>query len=172
MLDSTHKLNALVTKVPWLILLFLFVLISGTNGAAQNRIAKSRLVNSSSEEVQQPLYVEYRGVRLGMTAAETRAKLGTPVLMTDELDMYVFSTTETAQIAYNADRKVSTISTDYTGGVGAPDHQAVVGDDLQLRPDGSLYKMIQYRSQGYWVSYNKNAGPVPLVTVTLQALVK
>jgi len=29
---------------------------------------------------QQPLYREYRGVRLGMTATEVRAKLGEPVM--------------------------------------------------------------------------------------------
>ena len=120
---------------------------------------------------QQPLYREYRGVRLGMTAAETRAKLGTPVMMSNEQDYYVVSSTETAQIAYDAFQKVLTISTDYTGGVGAPDYKAVVGEGMLLqRPDGSLFRMVQYPSEGIWVSYNKSAAMVPVVTITIQLI--
>jgi hypothetical protein len=51
---------------------------------------------------QPPLYREYRGVRLGMTAAEVRTKLGEPAFKSDEQDFFVISTNETAQIAYNA----------------------------------------------------------------------
>src|SRR5215218_7389893 len=64
-------------------------------------------------QVQQPLYREYRGVRLGMTAEEARAKLGVPAMMSDEQDFYIFSANETAQLVY-AEQKVVTISTDYT----------------------------------------------------------
>jgi hypothetical protein len=107
-----------------------------------------------------------------MTMEEVRAKLGIAVLRTDELDLYVFSPNETAQIAYNAEHKVSIISIDYTGGVGAPDYKTIVGADIQQRPDGSLYKMVQYRAEGFYVSYNKSAGTSPMVTVTLQLLAK
>lgn len=120
---------------------------------------------------QQPLYREYRGVRLGMTAAETREKLGTPVMMSNEQDYYVVSSNETTQVAYDAFQKVMTISTDYTGGVGAPDYKAVVGEGMLLqRPDGSLFRMVQYPSAGIWVSYNKSAGTVPVVTITIQIM--
>ena len=110
-------------------------------------------------------------MRLGMTAAETRAKLGTPVMMSNEQDYYVVSSTETTQIAYDAFQKVLTISTDYTGGTGAPDYKAVVGEGTLLqRPDGSLFRMVQYPSAGMWVSYNKSNGAVPVVTVTMQII--
>lgn len=120
---------------------------------------------------QQPYNREYRGVRLGMTAAETRAKLGEPVMKSDEQDFYVLSANETTQIAYDATHKVMAISTDYVGGVGAPDYKAVVGDGTLLqRPDGSLFRMVQYESAGMWVSYNKSAAPVAVVTITIQRL--
>jgi len=32
--------------------------------------------------------------------------------------------------------------------------------------------MIEYKAEGLWVSYNKSAGTVPVVTVTLQTLSK
>ena len=117
---------------------------------------------------QQPLYREYRGVRLGMTAAEARAKLGEPAFKSDEQDFYVISTNETAQIAYKA-QKVVTISTDYMGGVGAPDYRGVVGEGLLERPDGSLFRMVMYESERFWVSYNKSTSMVPVVTITIGA---
>lgn len=120
---------------------------------------------------QQPVYNQYRGVRLGMTAAEARAKLGEPVLKTDEQDYYVLSPNESTQIVYDASQKVVTISTDYVNGVGAPDYKTVLGEGALLeRPDGSLFKMVQYRSAGMWVSYNKSAATAPMVTVTIQVM--
>jgi hypothetical protein len=115
---------------------------------------------------QQPLYKEYRGVRLGMTATETRAKLGEPAMKSDDQDFYVISPNETIQIAYIG-QKVVTISTDYIGGVGAPDYRTVVGEGLLEKPDGSLFRMVMYDRERFWVTYNKSASAVPLVTITI-----
>jgi hypothetical protein len=117
-------------------------------------------------QVQQPLYREYRGVRLGMTAEEARAKLGVPAMMSDEQDFYVFSANETTQIVY-AEQKVVTISADYIGGIGVPDYKSVVGEGLLERPDGSLFRMVRYDSERFWVSYNKSTSVVPVVTITI-----
>lgn len=117
---------------------------------------------------QQPLYREYRGVHLGMTPEETRAKLGEPAFKSDEQDFYVMSANETAQIAYK-EQKAVMISIDYTSGVGAPDYRSVVGEGLLEKPDGSLFRMVRYDSERFWVSYNKSASIVPLVTITIGA---
>src|ERR1043166_973681 len=66
--------------------------------------------------VQPPIYSEYRGVRIGMTATGVRAKLGEPVQKADDGDFYSFSDNETAQIAYDAAHIVKTVSVDYPGG--------------------------------------------------------
>jgi hypothetical protein len=126
-------------------------------------VANGQTVHSKA---QQPLYREYRGVRLGMTAEEARAKLGVPAMKSDEQDFYVFSANETAQLVY-VEQKVVTISTDYTNGIGAPDYKSVVGENLQQRPDGSLFRMVLYPSERFWVSYNKGASEVPVVTITI-----
>jgi len=132
---------------------------------------KSRASANAAEPLaQQPIYAEYKGVHLGMTADEVRAKLGSPVLKDAELDYYVFSDNETAQIAYDANHKAKIISVDYSGGVGAPDFKNVVGASLDTRPDGSQYKVVRYESQGFWVSYNRSAGPVTIVTITIQKI--
>jgi hypothetical protein len=113
-------------------------------------------------------YREYRGVRLGMTAAEVRAKLGTAALQTDDQDFYVVSANESTQIMYR-DQKVFMISTDYTNGAGAPDYRSVVGEKLLQRPDGSVFSMVRIDAERFWVSYNKSATTVPVVTITLGA---
>jgi len=117
----------------------------------------------------QPLFSEYKGIRLGVTADEVRAKLGNPMLKADDQDYYVFSETESAQFAYNAAHKVVTISIDYTG-TGAPDYHNVVGATIDEMADGSLYTLVRYETQGFWVSYRRSAGTTPTVTVTIQKI--
>ena len=172
MLDSKDTFQAWFVKLAYVTVGSVLILIAFANANGQNQTPKAKVAKFHAEEVQQPIYTEYRGVRLSMTMEEARAKLGTAVLRTDELDLYVFSPNETAQIAYNAEHKVSIISIDYVGGVGAPDYKTIVGSDILERPDGSLYKMVQYRAEGFYVSYNKSTGVSPVVTVTLQLLAK
>lgn len=124
----------------------------------------------SISQIQQPVYREYHGVRLGMTATEVRNKLGEPVLKSNEQDFYVVTPNETTQIAYNTAQRVVMISTDYTGGVGAPDYRTVVGEGLLERPDGSLFRMVRYDAERFWVSYNKSASVAPVVTITIGAV--
>ena len=143
------------------LLLFAFFI-----GKGQSRIQEVR-PGAAPTQIQQQLYREYRGVRLGMTAAEVRTKLGEPAMKSDEQDFYVFSANETSQIAYDAAQKVMTISTDYTGGVGAPDYKIVVGESLLQKPDGSLFRIVFYNPDRFWVSYNKSSSDVPVVTVTI-----
>jgi hypothetical protein len=150
----------------------ILVLVWGANANAQTQRTKTKGVNAYAEGVQQPLFRQYRGVRLGMTMEEARAKLGAPALRGDDQDFYVFSPNETAQIAYDATHKVVTISIDYTGGIGAPDSRTIVGADLHVEPDGSAYKLVRYEREGYWLSYNKSAGAVSVVTITLQSQLK
>ena len=147
----------------------LLLLMGSANTSAQTQRAKTKAAHAETETTKPGHFKEYRGVRLGMTTDEARAKLGEPTLKGDDQDFYIFPTNESAQIAYNAAHKVVTISADYPGGVGAPDYKAVVGEELERKPDGSMYKMVNFERDGYWVSYNKSSGVTPVVTITLQA---
>lgn len=155
-----------ITAISVVFLLAVMGLSTSANGQAR-RTASAQLRESTQ---QHPLFTEYKSVRLGMTAAEARAKLGNPVLKESDQDYYVLSDNETVQIAYNPAGKIVTISVDYMGGVGAPDPKTVVGGDLQLKPGGALYRIVRYDGEGYWVSYNRSAGPVVVVTITLQKI--
>ena len=146
----------------------LLILLASAVANGQSESPRARAAKAHAQ-IQQPLYREYRGVRLGMAATEVRTKLGEPAMKSDEQDFYVISPNETVQFAYDAGQKVVTISTDYLGGVGAPDYKSVVGEGLLHRPDGSVFRMAMYDSERFWVSYNKSAAVVPTVTITIGA---
>jgi hypothetical protein len=103
-----------------------------------------------------------------MKAQEVRLKLGEPQQKADDMDLYFFSENEMAQIAYDATHSVTTISVDYLGGVGAPDYKAVVGSEVEVKADGSIYKVMRYDSLGFWVFYNRGPGENAIVTITIQ----
>ena len=148
-----------------LTLVALVLLGTASAGITQAQTVRS---NAHGSATQQPLYTEYRGVRIGMNAQEVRTKLGEPLQKADDMDFYVFSEKETAQIAYDASHAVKAVSVDYLGGVGAPDYKLVVGPDVEVKPDGRIYKLIRYDSLGVWVYYNRSAGATPIVTITIQ----
>jgi len=45
-----------------------------------------------------------------------------------------------------------------------------VGQELITKADGSAYAMVRYESRGFWVSYSRTAGPVTIVTITIQKI--
>ena len=150
-----------------LVISTLVLLVWGANAQAQ----KSRAaVNAGPVVTQQPLYTDYKGVRLGMTAEEVKTKLGSPTFSDKDLGYFVFSETETAQTGYDAAGRVTIISVDYQNGVGAPPPRAIVGAELETRENGSAYKVVYYENQGFSVSYGRTAGPVIIVSVTIQKL--
>ena len=152
----------------FLSLLIAVVFGLGLSSNANAQAQKVKAAFNHEAATQQPLYTEYKGVRLGMSAEEARAKLGTPAMKASDQDFYVFSENETAQIVYDAAHKVVTISVDYLGGIGAPDYKAVVGGELERTANGSLYRIVRYESLGFWVSYNRTTGLMATVTVTIQ----
>ena len=165
---NIEKMRTRIVEILFFAIGVILLLLLGAIASGQTKTEATRVARGHSQ-IEQPLYREYRGVRLGMTAVETRAKLGEPAMKSDDQDFYVFSTNETAQIIY-AEQKVVTISADYAGGVGAPDYKSVVGEGLLQRPDGSLFRMVLYDSERFWVSYNKSASVVPVVTITIGTL--
>jgi hypothetical protein len=115
-----------------------------------------------------PLYSEYRGVKLGMSAADVRAKLGKPQEKSDAMDFFVFNDHERARVYYK-DGKASAVIATYIGkDAGAPAPAAVLGAEIEAKPDGSMYQMTPYRQAGYWVAYSRTPGDSPMVIITMQ----
>ena len=115
---------------------------------------------------------DYRGVQLGMTAAQVTQKLGAPKETSNWEDYFVFSDAESAQVFYDAEHKVRAVSVNYLGeNSGAPTPEQIFGTPAEVRPDGSIYKMVRYPQAGYFIVYTRTAGDAPLVSVAMQKIV-
>lgn len=119
-----------------------------------------------------PIFKEYRGVEIGMTADDVRSKLDDYLKSkSKEEDLFVFSGGETANVYYDSDGRVTAVSVDFPAqSAKAPSAKDVLGEELQAKDDGSMYSLIRYPEAGYWVAYSRTAGDSPLVTVTIQEI--
>ena len=150
-------------RVVKLIALAILVVASASVAAAQRA--------SDKKAADKPLFIEYKGVSIGMGMDEARKKLGEPTDKSDVQDFFVFSEKESCQVYYDKVHKVMAVSINYVGdGSGAPLPKVVLGTEIETKADGAMYKMIRYPDSGYWVSYNKTGGEDPLVTVTMQKI--
>ena len=149
---------------------FLLILLSATALAFGQ--TGGRKPASGGEAEPEPMFKEYRGAQIGMTADEIRKKLGSPTDKGDEQDFYIFNEKETAQILYDkATKKAIAISVDFMSGASdVITPQQVFGADIDAKPDGSKYKLVRYPKVGYWISYSRTGGDTPIVTVTLQKI--
>lgn len=119
----------------------------------------------------QPVFNEYRGVQLGMTAADVRKKLGDPKDKSAEQDFYIFNETETAQVVYDKTAKVIAISADFMSpNTAAPSAKDLFGSDVVAKSDGSMHKLVRFPKAGYWLSYSRTSGADAVVTIQLQKL--
>lgn len=145
--------------------LSLLSLCAGVQANAQGRKA----VAAAGDDA--PVFSNFKGVSIGMTADECRHKLGDPRDKGTEQDFYVFDEKQAVQVFYDKTGKVTAISIDFMGaGSDAPPPKTVFGSDIEAKPDGSMYKLVRYPKAGYWVSYNRTAGDAGLITVTMQKI--
>ena len=126
--------------------------------------------NAATEE--EPVFHDYRGVKLGWLADDVRKKLGNPANKSDEQDYYEFSDNEKASVYYDkATKQVTAISVDFIGAAtGILTPQQVFGAEIEAKSDGSKSRLVRYPKAGYWVSYSRTAGDSPIISVTMQKL--
>jgi hypothetical protein len=152
----------------WLLTRASLVVISfAIAGTSQAQTPQKRASASMAPE-DDPVFHDYRGVKIGWLADEVRKKLGSPANKGDEQDFYMFGEKETAQFMYDKGQ-VTAISVDFMNGareIITP--QQVFGADVEAKPDGSKYRLVRYPKAGYWVSYSRTAGDSPIITVTIQ----
>src|ERR1044071_7251906 len=122
----------------------------------------------AAQSALEPLYRDYRGVALGMSAADVRAKLGRPQEKSDVMDFYVFNDRERARVYYTDGKATAVIATYIGKDGGAPPPVKVLGAEIEAKPDGSMYQMKPYPQAGYWVAYSRTGGDQPMVMITMQ----
>lgn len=148
------------------------VTLSGT-GVIQPTQARahSRPANPAPTPQAHKPMSDYRGISIGMKADEVRVKLGEPKDKSDEMDMYIFAETESAQFYYDEEHIVKAMMITYSGDLAnAPTPKAVFGEDAVAKPDGSIFKMVRYPKAGYWVSYNRSGGTDQVISVAFQKM--
>lgn len=131
-------------------------------------VAATSLAASSDSVIK-----EYRGVFLGTERDQVRQKLGNPKDEFPAEDSFELSENESVRVFYTEDKKVKAIVVTYSGKIdGAPKPNDVVGEAVEPRDDGGMYKMVRFEDKGFWVSYVKIAGDNPSIIITVQALPK
>ena len=114
-------LNSKILIRSWLMLLPALVIILAVSVAkaqsgspsAQEEVPTADTASANNVAAENvPVFADYRGVRIGMTAEEVRAKLDR-LKKGERQDYLVFSERESAQIYYDPAGKVIAISIDY-----------------------------------------------------------
>lgn len=118
-----------------------------------------------------PIFKDYKGVRIGMSADEVRQKLGTPQVKDKTGDLFLISDVEMVQVVYDKDGKVSAVSITYSSkNEAAPTALSVLGEEVAAGADGRVHKLVRYPMVGYWVAYSRTAGDTPVVSVTMKKM--
>lgn len=160
-----HKINHLSIAMASFVILA-SIALAGT--ATVNAAGKSEA--QSDATTTDPLFTDFQGVRLGMTATEVRQILGKPRDADESMDYFVFSDERRARVYYDAASKAEAIVATFIGSQsGAPPSEDVLGTGIVLDATGSGSKKIDYPSHGYWVAYSRTAGDDVLVTITMKA---
>ena len=126
------------------------------------------LWQTQSEE--KPVYTNYKGVSIGMSASEVRKKLGEPADKSATQDFYQFSEDETATVWYDTAGVTTSIAVTYFKSSDAPTAKNVLGTEVEPQYNGNVYKLVKYPKAGYWVSYSRTEGDPPVITVSMSKL--
>jgi len=117
------------------------------------------------------LIKDYRGVFVGTERDQVHQKLGKPKDESPGEDDFELSDDETVRVFYDEAKKVKALVITYSGKLdAAPKPIDVIGEAIEPRADGGMYKMVRVEDKGFWVSYVKTTGDNPSVMITVQAL--
>jgi hypothetical protein len=169
MFNVIHTLSA--GRLIRLVMLFaaatIFVVLTPVGSHAQ----RPRAASQGDGEDATPSFSDFKGVRIGMGAEESRKKLGSPRDKGADQDFYIFNDNEAVQVFFDKTGSVTAISVDFmSGATGIPLPKDVLGTNAETKADGSIYKMIRYPKAGYWVSYSRTSGDSPTITITMQKI--
>jgi cytoskeletal protein RodZ len=144
---------------------------SQTTKTSQTTGTQAAQTQTTSAPADEPLYSEFKGVRIGTSQIEARKRLGNPEVKSKEMDIFSFSDKQRARVAYDANGNAVAVVVTYIGkNADAPAPKSILGTDADSKPDGSLYKMLRFPKAGYWVSYTRTPGDDPMTVIAIQKI--
>ena len=106
-----------------------------------------------------------------MATDEVRKKVGNPNDKSEAMDLYIFSDDESAQFYYNASKTVTAIMITFAGDLkNAPTPTDVLGENVDAKQDGGIFKMMRFPKAGFWISYNRTPPPDAIVNIAIQKM--
>ena len=147
------------------------ILTVGFGGLGGRTTHASSIVPATRPTPEKTLFNEYRGVKIGMPAADVRTKLGKAKEESDAQDQYMFSENESVQFYYDGSKNVNAMMITFQGDVSkAPTAKDVFGDDVPPNADGMIFKMEKYPKAGFWISYTRTSRADAMVNIALQKM--
>jgi hypothetical protein len=148
----------------------IFLTLSATAFLAASYVGHVSAAPILTQTRDTPTFNAYKGIGIGMTLDEVRGKLGNPKEPSDSMDYYAPSDNEFIQIYYEG-KKVTALTVTFSGKLdAAPDAKTVFGENPEVKPDGSIFKMVRYPKAGYWISYNKITGSDPMIMIAIKKI--
>jgi hypothetical protein len=119
----------------------------------------------------EPLYTEFKGVKIGTSRDEARKKLGSPQEKEKDQDFFALSDRQRARVYYDQKGAATAIIVTHVGkSSDVPTPKAILGADVEPKQDGSMYQIVYYPKAGYWVAYSRTTGDEPLTMITMQKM--
>ena len=126
---------------------------------------------AETDPATEPIFKDYKGVRIGMSADEVAEKLGEAAVKDENEEIFLISDFEMVQVSYGKNGVVNAVSITYSAEhPNAPTALAVLGEDVAADADGRIYKFTRYPERGYWLAYSRTAGEAPVVSVTMNKM--
>jgi hypothetical protein len=145
--------------------------VSGQNASNLQVKANEPSAPKAASSVPQPVASIYKEVKIGTSADDVRELLGKAEI--DDKDGFFYQMeSEMVQIRLDENAKVRVISVTYSSdSPNVPKPADIFGDQTaDVKPDGSVYRLVRYPEAGYWTAYSKTSGDRPTITVTMQKL--
>jgi len=119
----------------------------------------------------EPIYTEFKGVKIGTSREEARKKLGSPQEKDKNQDFFALSDRQRARLYYDEKDAVTAIIVTHVGkSADIPTPKAILGTEVEPKQDGSMYQIVFYPKAGYWVAYSRTPGDEPLTMITMQKI--
>src|SRR3712207_5511164 len=117
----------------------------------------------------EPLYTEFKGVKIGTAREEARKKLGSPQEKDKSQDFFAISDRQRARLYYDEKGAVSAVIVTHVGkSADIPTPKAIPGATIEAKQDVSRCQIVSDPKPADWVTDGRTTGDGPLTMIAMQ----